>query len=238
MNTALIFAGGSGTRMNSKSLPKQFLVIYGKPIIIHTLEKFEKCDDIDQIIVVILPGWEKELENLIQRFHIKKVKKIVSGGNSGQESIYNGLKEVKDGIVIIHDGVRPFINKDIIKQNITYANNYGAAITGLAAKETFAFVEDGYIKEVLPRVNSYIAKAPQTFKVEIIKLAHEKAIIDNKLDFIDSSMIVKNYFPDIDFKLVECGPENIKITTQEDYYLAKAMFSIVEDEQLYRGYNE
>ena len=118
MNSAVIFAGGTGSRMNSKVLPKQFLKIYGKPVIIHTLEVFENCDEIDEIIVVILQGWERYLQCLLEQYCITKVKKVVTGGETGQQSIYNGLKEIRDGIVLIHDGVRPFISSKLIKENI------------------------------------------------------------------------------------------------------------------------
>ena len=235
MNYALIFAGGTGSRMNSKSLPKQFLKVYGKPVIVHTLEKFEQCEAIDAIVVVILKGWESHLEDLVKQYHLKKVIRIVPGGDSGQESIYNGLKEMDSGIVVIHDGVRPFINDEIIIQNIELAKEKQVAITCATAKETFAYVENNYIKHVIKRENSFIAKAPQTFNLDLIKSAHHKAIAENKFSFIDSCMIVKHYYPELDFPIVFCGPENIKITTQEDFYLAKAMFSIEEDEQLYRG---
>ena len=235
MNYALIFAGGTGSRMSSKSLPKQFLQVYGKPVIVHTLEKFEQCEAIDAIVVVILKGWETHLENLVKQYHLKKVIRIVSGGNSGQESIYNGLKEMDSGIVVIHDGVRPFINNEVIIQNIELAKEKQVAITCATAKETFAYVENDCIKHVIKRENSFIAKAPQTFNLDLIKSAHNKAIEENDFSFIDSCMIVKHYYPELDFPIVLCGPENIKITTQEDFYLAKAMFSIEEDEQLYRG---
>lgn len=235
MNYALIFAGGTGSRMNSKSLPKQFLRVYGKPVIVHTLEKFEQCDAIDAIVIVILKGWEPHLENLVKQYHIKKVIRIVAGGDSGQESIYNGLKEMGNGIVVIHDGVRPFISDKIIVQNIEMAKRQQVAITCTAAKETFAYVENNLIKYAIKRENSFIAKAPQTFNLDLIKSAHNKAIAENNFSFIDSCMLVKHYYPDLDFPIVECGSENIKITTQEDFYLAKAMFSIEEDEQLYRG---
>lgn len=233
MNHAIIFAGGTGSRMNSKVLPKQFLKIYGKPVIIHTLEVFEKCNEIDDIIVVILDGWKDYLIELIEQYRISKVKSIVSGGETGQQSIYNGLKEINDGIVLIHDGVRPFITNSLIKENIAIAKSKKIAITCVKAKETLVSVEDNRINGVLKREVSYMARAPQTFEVKLLKNAHEKAIIDNNFSFVDSCDIVKSYYPDSEFHIVECGSDNIKITTQEDFYLAKAMFSLEEDEQLY-----
>ena len=233
MNSAVIFAGGTGSRMNSKVLPKQFLKIYGKPVIIHTLEVFENCDEIDEIVVVILQGWERYLQCLLEQYRITKVKKVVIGGETGQQSIYNGLKEISDGIVLIHDGVRPFISSQLIKENIETARVNKIAITCVKAKETLVSVEDNKINGVLKRDVSYMARAPQTFDVSLLKLAHKKAIADNNFSFVDSCAIVKHYFPESDFNVVECGSENIKITTQEDFYLAKAMFSLEEDEQPY-----
>lgn len=233
MNHVVIFAGGTGSRMNSKNLPKQFLKIYGKPVIIHTLESFEKCDAIDDIVIVIIDGWVDYLNELISQYHITKVKKIVTGGETGQQSIYNGLKELDDGIVLVHDGVRPFISGELIEKNIDLAKKNDIAITCVKAKETLVSVEENKITGVLSRDISYIARAPQTFNVKLLKKAHQKAIIENNYSFVDSCAIVKHYFPESIFHIIECGSENIKITTQEDFYLAKAMFSLEEDEQLY-----
>lgn len=233
MNSVIIFAGGTGSRMNSKLLPKQFLKIYGKPVIIHTLEVFDACDEVDDIVVVILKGWEDYLQNLVDHYHIKKVRKIVTGGETGQQSIFNGLKEIKEGVVLIHDGVRPFISDKLIKENIRIATADKVAITCVKAKETLVSVENNRINQVLQRESSYMARAPQSFDVALLKEAHLKAIEEQDFSFIDSSSIVKHYFPNIALNIVECGSENIKITTQEDFYLAKAMFSLEEDEQLY-----
>jgi len=219
--------------MNTKVLPKQFLKIYGKPVIIHTLEIFENCDAIDDVAVVIVEGWEDYLSKLLEHYRITKVKSVVTGGETGQQSIYNGLKEFNDGIVLIHDGVRPFITSDLIKENIAVAKAKKIAITCVKAKETLVSVEDSKINNVLKREVSFMARAPQTFDVSLLKAAHEKAMSDNDFSFVDSCAIVKHYFPESDFNIVECSSDNIKITTQEDFYLAKAMFSLEEDEQLY-----
>lgn len=233
MNHAVIFAGGTGTRMNSRNLPKQFLKIYGKPVIIHTLEVFEKSDIIDNIVVVIVKGWEEYLKTLLEQYRIKKVRTVVSGGDTGQQSIYNGLKKLDSGVVIIHDGVRPFITSKLIEDNINLAKEKKIAITCVKAKETLVSVENNKISCVLNRDISYMARAPQTFDIELLKSAHNKAIEESNYSFVDSCAIVKHYFPEFELNVVECGSENIKITTQEDFYLAKAMFSLEEDEQLY-----
>ena len=123
MVTALIFAGGTGQRMNSRSKPKQFLELHGKPILIHTLEHFQYHPLIDSICIVFLKGWESELQSLLERYAINKVKWLVEGGNTGHESVYNGLLAMKDScqrddIVLIHDGVRPLINEQLDRKSV------------------------------------------------------------------------------------------------------------------------
>ena len=134
MNIGLIFAGGSGVRMNTKGLPKQFLEMNGKAIIIHTIEHFEKCKAIDAIVIVCLKDYIEYLEDLLDRDRITKVKKIVPGGSCGQESIYHGLcaaeeiSENEDDIILIHDGVRPLISGKLIHDNINMVKEKGNAI--------------------------------------------------------------------------------------------------------------
>ena len=142
MNIGVIFAGGVGKRMNSRVKPKQFINVYGKPIIIHTLELFDNHEEIDAIAVACLEDWIPYLEELLEKFNIKKVKKIVPGGASGQESIYNGLKAAEEiaggekSIVLIHDGVRPLIHAKTISDNIASVKEHGSAITSVTVKET------------------------------------------------------------------------------------------------------
>lgn len=169
MVTALIFAGGSGRRMNSRSKPKQFLEMHGKPIIIYTLEHFEFHESIDNIVVVCLKEWMEELQGLLKRYGIVKVKSIVPGGETGHDSIYQGLLAMKafaqkEDIVLIHDGVRPLIGEELISQNIDVTRKHGSAITVEAARESVVRSRDGKtISEVPPRVQMFTAKAPQTF---------------------------------------------------------------------------
>ena len=119
MNNVLIFAGGAGRRMNSRSKPKQFLKLYGKEIIIHTLENFQNHPEIDNIVVVCIKGWITYLQKLLAQYDMDKVRLIVAGGKTGQESIYNGLRALadfapEDSIVLVHDGVRPFVTDTLI----------------------------------------------------------------------------------------------------------------------------
>ena len=129
MNIAVIFAGGTGQRMNSVSLPKQFLIVHGKPIIVHTVSHFQECDEIDKIVIVSLADYIDTVKNLCNEYNLTKVVSVVAGGSTGQESIYNGLTEAKKistsakDIVLVHDGVRPIINDETIKNKVMDSMN-------------------------------------------------------------------------------------------------------------------
>lgn len=167
MNIAVIFAGGVGKRMHTKEKPKQFLEIYNKPIIVHTLEKFEKHKDIDGIVIVCVENWISYMNDLVYKYRLEKVKKIVPGGETGQLSIYHGLCAAKEisgdekSIVLIHDGVRPLIDKKLISDNIKSVQMYGSAITTAVVKETILVVDTDAekIDYVPSRANSRVAKA-------------------------------------------------------------------------------
>lgn len=242
MNIAVIFAGGVGSRMHSKEKPKQFLSLHGKPIIIHTLEIFEKNKQIDAIVVACVKEWIPYLKKLIYHYRIEKVKEVIPGGETGQLSIYNGLcaaekigKNNKD-IVLIHDGVRPFINDDVINQNIESVKKFGSAITTSIVKETILVVKkDGEIDYVPDRNNSRIAKAPQSFWLHEIIEIHKKALTEGKKNFIDSCTMMQYYKHSL--HLVDGPYENIKITTPDDFYTMRALLDAKENAQIY-GYDE
>lgn len=239
MNIAVIFAGGVGSRMHSKERPKQFLEMYNKPIIIHTLEHFEKHKDIDAIVVVCINGWIQYLKDLLYKFRIEKVKSVVPGGTTGQLSIYNGLKAAREiagnekSIVLIHDGVRPLINEKVISDNIQSVLNYGSAITTAKVKETILVVnEDGSTIDYVPsRNNSRVAKAPQSFWLDDILAAHEKSLSDGENNCIDSCTMMHKY--GFNLHLIDGPGENIKITTPEDFYIMRAILEAKENEQIY-----
>lgn len=243
MNIAVIFAGGVGKRMHSKECPKQFLKIYNKPIIIHTLEYFEKHPLIDAIVISCVEEWMPYLEELIYKYRIEKVKKVVVGGETGQLSIYNGLKAAEDvangekAIVLIHDGVRPLINAKLITDNIESVKKNGSAITTAVVKETILVVNEGTatINYVPSRKNSRVARAPQSFWLNDILNAHEKALSEGKKDYIDSCTMMQEY--GYDLFLVDGPGENIKITTPEDFYIMRAILEAKENAQIY-GFNE
>lgn len=237
MNIAVIFAGGCGSRMNSKGIPKQFLVVSGKPIIIHTLEYFERNEKIDAIVIACIEGWHEHLKGLIDNYSISKVKKIVFGGSTGQKSIYNALiaaKEIsgdKNSIVLIHDGVRPMITQALIDESIKCVEEYGSAITSAPLKETLLITDRDDIENVPDRQKCRLAKAPQSFYLRDILDAHNKAIEEGREDFIDSCTMMSHY--GYKMHIVEGPIQNIKITTAEDFYLMRAMLNAKEDEQIY-----
>ena len=218
---AIIFAGGSGKRIGSE-IPKQFLKVYGKEIIIHTLELFENDSEVDEIIIACIDGWITYLKRLIKKFEIKKVVSIVPGGPTGQDSIFLGLKEAKknndNAIVLIHDGVRPLVTEETINNCIKSVKKYGNAITVTPCFETPLISYEGSVVNEMPRRKvMYTAHAPQCFYLNDIYAAHlkERKENSNYEGVIDScSLMFKN---GINAHLVIGNHGNIKVTTPEDY---------------------
>ncbi|MBP5260510.1 MAG: 2-C-methyl-D-erythritol 4-phosphate cytidylyltransferase [Clostridiales bacterium] len=231
MNTALIFAGGVGRRMNSGSVPKQFLEIDGKPIIIHTIEHFDKHPMIDKIVVVLIEDWIDRFKEMLVQFGITKVVSVIPGGKTGQESIRNGLTEIEriagvpaeEVTVLIHDGVRPLINEKLITDNINAVAEYGNAVTVVPAIETVIEIDtDGDIFKVADRSIYRLARAPQSFILSDILNAHRRSLKDGTDYIIDSAMLMRHYGAIL--HTVEGPIDNIKITTPMDYIVFKAMY--------------
>lgn len=240
MNIAVIFAGGVGARMKGKTVPKQFLKMHGVPIIIHTIEKFELHPDIDAIVISCIESGIKYLNEMIEQYNIKKVRKIVPGGRSGQISIFHGLcaaSEVANGekaIVLIHDGVRPLINAQLISNNIQSVKEHGSAITCVKVNETVLMVpeyDDREIDSIPERKNTRLARAPQSFWLEDILEAHNRAKLEERDDFIDSCSLMQYYGKKL--YLIEGPEENIKITTPDDFYIMRALLDAKENSQIY-----
>lgn len=238
-NIAIIFAGGSGKRMNTVSRPKQFLELNGKPVMIYTLELFDNHPLIDAICVVCLESWTPFLKKQLKKFEINKVVEIVPGGETGQDSIYNGLcaaerwtesHECKAN-VLIHDGVRPLITEQTITDNITTVTEKGNCITCIPATETFVVKQEDGSLNIPSRADSLIARAPQSFRLNDIISAHRKAIEEGKHDFIDSCTMMSHYGYQMNTII---GPmENIKITTPTDFFIFRAMVQVHENQQIF-----
>ncbi|ANI28154.1 2-C-methyl-D-erythritol 4-phosphate cytidylyltransferase [Streptococcus agalactiae] len=237
MNIGVIFAGGVGRRMNSKGKPKQFLEVHGKPIIVHTIDIFQNTEAIDAVVVVCVSDWLDYMNNLVERFNLTKVKAVVAGGETGQMSIFKGLEAAEqlatdDAVVLIHDGVRPLINEEVINANIQSVKETGSAVTSVRAKETVVLVNDSSkISEVVDRTRSFIAKAPQSFYLSDILSVERDAISKGITDAIDSSTLMGMYNREL--TIVEGPYENIKITTPDDFYMFKALYDARENEQIY-----
>ena len=236
-NVAVIFAGGTGQRMNTRTKPKQFLELHGKPIIVYTLEVFNGHCEIDGIVVVMLEEYIGYMNSLVKKYALYKVVRVVPGGRSGQESIYNGLCAARElygdnDIVLIHDGVRPLIDEETITANIRSVTERGTAVTVTAAIETITMKDEtGAVGTIIDRSQCELARAPQSFRLGEILGVHNRARKEGGLSFIDSASMMKYY----GYKLytVEGKPENIKITTPSDFYIFRAMVDARESSQIF-----
>lgn len=216
MNSVIIVAGGSGSRMNM-NINKQFIKINEKEVIAHTIDKFYKNEYIDEIILVVK---EDEIdyfkENIIKKYGYKNIK-IALGGKERQDSVYNGLKIVDKNcdMVLVHDGARPFVSKEIIKKAVTETKK--ASVIGVRVKDTIKVVNNNEIISTPNRNTLWAIQTPQTFKYDLLKRAYEKAYEENFYGTDDSSL-VENLGEKVN--IIEGSYENIKITTKEDLNMA------------------
>ena len=228
MNYAIILAAGVGQRMRNGGMPKQFLKLMGKPIVVYTLEKFEQCEDVDKIVIVCHGGYTDYMKKIIDLYQITKVEKIIVGGKDRQESLCQGLEVVKeiggrdDDIVIIHDGVRPLVDITTIQENIRVAKMYGCAITAHPVTETVVITDkdSAKIDDLKKRSDTYSMTAPQSFQIDKILYAYEKLkdIDCGDVPLRDAAMVYAKTIGDI--QIVKEQGLNIKITTPEDMEIA------------------
>jgi 2-C-methyl-D-erythritol 4-phosphate cytidylyltransferase len=226
MNIALIIAGGTGNRMQ-QDIPKQFLTVNEKPVIIYTLTAFENHPEIDDIAVVCLEGWEQVLKAYAKQFNITKLKYVISGGKNGQESIYNGITELekhydKSDMVMIHDAIRPMVSADIISDNLRVASEKGNAITAIPCAEAMLQTEDGVeASKAYPRDRLKRTQTPQTFYLGNICKLHRKALESGITNSIASCTLMTEMGEKVFFSV---GSEkNVKLTTVEDIDIFKAL---------------
>jgi 2-C-methyl-D-erythritol 4-phosphate cytidylyltransferase len=217
MNGIVIVAAGSGSRMK-RDINKQFIKLDGKEIIAYTIEKFYKSEDIDDIVIVIKENEEKYfIENIINKYGFDNIK-LAYGGKERQDSVYNGIKKLNRNceIVLIHDGARPFVNEDIIKNSIKEAKENNAVVVGVPVKDTIKVVDsDGNIVDTPNRSLLWSVQTPQSFKYEIITKAYEYAY-SNDYYGTDDAMLVEHIGYNV--KMIEGSYDNIKITTEEDLH--------------------
>lgn len=225
-NIALIIAGGSGNRMH-QDIPKQFITVNERPVIIYTLEAFEKHPEIDMIAVVCIEGWENVLWAYSKQFNISKLKYVIKGGKNGQGSIRNGIFELekyykKDDIVLIHDAIRPMVSGEIISDNIRVAKKYGNAVTVIPCAEAMLQTEDG-IESVgsFPRDNLKRTQTPQAFLLGEICELHRDAIERGITNSVASCTLMIEMGKKVYFS--SGSEKNIKLTTVDDIDIFKAL---------------
>ncbi len=235
MNIALLTAAGSGTRMH-QDIPKQFIHVDNKPIIIHTLEAFQRHPSIDAIIVVTIDSWTDVLWAYAKQFNITKLKWIVSGGETGQESIKNGLdlleKEVGiENVVMIHDGNRPLVSTEIISDSLVTYKKYGNAVAVIPCTEVVFESDDGVSSCVsTQREKLFRTQTPHTYKLKDILNAHKEAEEKGIKNTAASCMLMKELGKETYFS--KGSEENLKITTLDDLKIFKALLHTNQDEWL------
>ena len=230
---AILTAGGTGSRTH-QDIPKQFLNVENKPIIIYTLEAFQQHPQIDEICVVILDGWEQILWAYAKQFNITKLRYVVIGGESGQESIFNGLKIVRENhldndIVLIHDGNRPLVSQDIITDNLVKQRKYGSAVASIPCTEV-VFVSENKIESNLsiPRENLQRTQTPHSYKLGELWNAHIEAQKKGMVNTAASCSLMECLGKTTYFS--KGSEKNIKITTVEDIEIFKALLFAKRDD--------
>ena len=233
MNTAIILAGGTGQRMHQE-IPKQFINVNDKPLIIYTLEAFQKHPQIDSILVVCIDGWHDILKAYARQNHISKLKWVISGGSTGQESIRNGVfaleNECKeDDIVVIHDGIRPLVDENVLSDVIVKCGIYGNAVTSLPYNEQiFVKKDEETTEQYIPRETLRRVSTPQAYKYGTLLRSYKRAF-EEKIG-IYSSSYTNTMMTDLGETLhfAAGSDKNIKITTQDDLELFKALLMLKE----------
>jgi len=224
--SAIIAGGGIGKRIG-QAKPKQYIEILGRPIICHTLDVFFQFRDIEHIIIVVPSDHLNSFkDDIIEKFGYPSNWKVACGGAHRQDSVRNGFSLVpKDSdVVLVHDGVRPFVTKELIKKTIDTAFDAGAAVVAVPLKETIKKVgDDMFICETVDRGGLWSAQTPQAFRYEILKSAIDAAFRDNFYGTDEASIVERI---GVKIKIVEGDSKNIKITTPDDIALAKAIVGL------------
>lgn len=219
--TAIVLAAGQGKRMGT-TIQKQYLEILGKPVLYYSLNAFQKSDVIDEIILVV--GEQQEdycQKEIVEKFHINKVRKIVRGGSERFNSVWNGLQEVHgEGYVFIHDGARPFVDEEILNRVHKEVIEYKACVAGMPVKDTIKMADqDGFVEGTPDRNYLWTIQTPQVFENNLVKTAYAMLMEQEQISVTDDAMVVEQML-NHKVRLVPGSYENIKITTPEDLEIA------------------
>ncbi|MFC1498106.1 2-C-methyl-D-erythritol 4-phosphate cytidylyltransferase [Verrucomicrobiota bacterium] len=225
MNFGVIVAGGKSERMGPK-VDKAFLSLGTKPILAYSLEAFEKCQDIDGVILVVRKDRLEAARGMVQLYGCSKVKKVIAGGTTRQVSVSNGLAQLNDEvkIVSVHDGARPFVTPQLISMTIATAKRYGTGVAAVKITDTVKFVEKGVtVSKTIDRSKLWAVQTPQTFKRKLLFEAYD-LVEKKKLTVTDEASAVENICEDV--RLVSAPLSNIKITVPEDLPFAAALLKL------------
>jgi len=232
---AAILAGGIGSRMNIADMPKQFLNLGDKPIIIHTIEKFLLCQRIDKLYLGVHPSWTGYMSDLLeQHFGAEHAITVVAGGADRNETLFNVIDRIEgdfgeseEHIILTHDAVRPFISLRIIEENIDAAKKYGAVDTAYGAVDTIVISADGkFIDSVPERKQMFQGQTPQSFKISLLKKLYASLSDEEKSILTDACKIC--VVRDCPVYIVQGDSSNMKITTANDYKIAQAMLGGID----------
>lgn len=223
-NTAIVLAGGSGSRMKS-TVKKQYLIMQGRPVLCHSLEVFQNHPQIDEIVLVCGKGETEQCRHeIVEKYGFSKVTQITEGGKERYHSVYEGLKMVTDcQYVLIHDGARPFVNAEILDRIFRELPKSRACVVGMPVKDTIKMSDSaGFVECTLPREKLWMIQTPQSFEYTLIREAYDRLMEeDNPAVKITDDAMVAEYILKLPVKLVEGSYDNIKITTPEDLLLAE-----------------
>lgn len=220
--SAVILAAGSGKRMGT-SVAKQYLPLLGKPLMVYSLEIFDKSD-VDEIVLVVSAGEEEYCrKNIVEKYGIRKVAHIIEGGQERYDSVYAGLQAVSGDYVLIHDSARAFVTGEIIRRAMDELLLYPAVVVGMPSKDTIKIADsDGFVALTPPREQAWMIQTPQCFSVSLAKGAYEKIMRQEHTDITDDAMVVER-MTEKRIRLIEGSYENIKVTTPEDLALGESI---------------
>ena len=239
MVSAIVLAGGSGSRMGS-STAKQYMELGGVPVVVHALRAFRQAPEVDEIILVVrAEDREYARRELVEKYELTKVKQIVSGGKERFDSVWNGITASGTGkaedILMIHDGARPFVTEEMIRTSVMTAEKYGACTAAVPAKDTIKVVDkEGFGIDTPDRSTLYQVQTPQTFRRDVILAAHEHFRKEPRPGITDDTMLVEEYLQQR-VAMVPGDYRNLKLTTPEDLVVAEALLSCIQNDKTVIG---